>query len=222
MKKIFLISILCLSLLDATLFTIKDKYGNILERNNINHKKIFSLQKKQNYSISSIYKQLSSDVNFIKEVENANKKILNIKIKQETAKKRGKEYRATKIEQRLLLQYAKFYKGGRYVWGGTTPNGFDCSGYVQYVYKKQNIYLPRTAYEQSQVGEKIDMLSLKKGDLVFFLTDKSRKIPVTHVGIYIGDGNFIHAASQKDGIIISPLMFGHYSETFVEARRMRI
>jgi cell wall-associated NlpC family hydrolase len=66
------------------------------------------------------------------------------------------------------------------------------------------------------------MLSIKKGDLVFFLTDKKRNLPIPHVGLYIGDGNFIHAASQKDGIIISPLMFGHYSETFVEARRMRI
>ena len=111
-------------------------------------------------------------------------------------------------------------KGGRYVWGGTTPEGFDCSGYVQYLYQKHHIHLPRTAWAQSKVGQSISTSSLQKGDLLFFLTDKSRGIPVTHVGIYLGNGTFIHAASKKKGIIISPLTHGHYAQTFVAARRV--
>ena len=62
--------------------------------------------------------------------------------------------------------------------------------------------------------------NLQKGDLLFFLTDKKRGIPVTHVGIYIGNGNFIHAASKDKGIIISPLTHGKYAKTFVSARRV--
>ena len=111
-------------------------------------------------------------------------------------------------------------KVGKYVWGGTTPKGFDCSGYVQYLYKKHNINLPRTALGQSNKGYKVDRQNLQKGDLLFFLTDKSRGIPVTHVGIYIGNNEFIHAASTKKGIIISPINRGYYSKKFLFGKRV--
>jgi cell wall-associated NlpC family hydrolase len=62
--------------------------------------------------------------------------------------------------------------------------------------------------------------NLEKGDLLFFLTDKKRGIPVTHVGIYMGNGQFIHAASKKKGIIISPIHNGYYSNKFVSAKRV--
>jgi cell wall-associated NlpC family hydrolase len=91
---------------------------------------------------------------------------------------------------------------------------------VQYLYNKHNINLPRTAWAQSQKGTPVDKSNLQKGDLLFFLTDKTRGIPVTHVGIYLGDGNFIHAASKKDGIIISPITHGKYADIFVSARRV--
>jgi cell wall-associated NlpC family hydrolase len=106
------------------------------------------------------------------------------------------------------------------VWGGTTPEGFDCSGYVQYLYKQHNINLPRTAWQQSKQGQVVEKYDLQKGDLLFFLTDKKRGIPITHVGIYIGNGKFIHAASKDKGIIISPLTHGSYAKTFVSARRV--
>jgi len=77
-----------------------------------------------------------------------------------------------------------------------------------------------TSYSQSKRGETVDINDLQKGDLLFFLTDKKRDIPVTHVGIYIGNGKFIHAASKKKGIIISPLHDGFYSNKFVLARRV--
>lgn len=119
-----------------------------------------------------------------------------------------------------ILKNAKQHLGGKYVWGGTHPKGFDCSGYTQYIYKKEGVSIPRTAYAQSKVGKEVSRFRLKKGDLLFFLTDKSRKIPVTHVGIYIGDGKFIHAASKKKGIIITSLDDSRYSLLFVKATRI--
>ncbi len=70
------------------------------------------------------------------------------------------------------------------------------------------------------VGKSVDRDMLKKGDLLFFLTDKKRHLPITHVGLYIGDGRFIHAASRKDGIIISNLSKSKYDRVFVKAKRV--
>lgn len=115
---------------------------------------------------------------------------------------------------------SKKYLGDPYVWGGNTPEtGMDCSGYTKYVFKKVGISIPRTAYAQSKVGKKIDKQNFKKGDLLFFLTDIKRNIPITHVGIYLGDDKFIHAASSKQGIIISSLK-GSYGKKFVTAKRI--
>jgi len=116
---------------------------------------------------------------------------------------------------------SKQYLGDPYVWGGNTPEtGMDCSGYTKYVFKKVGINIPRTANEQSKIGEKIDKQNLEKGDLLFFLTDKKRNIPITHVGIYLGNNKFIHAASSKKGIIISSIKEGHYSKVFKYAKRI--
>ncbi|MCK4441775.1 MAG: C40 family peptidase, partial [Sulfurovaceae bacterium] len=112
------------------------------------------------------------------------------------------------------------YLGGKYVWGGTKPKGFDCSGYVKYLYAQQGIKIPRTAYAQSKVGRDVSKRKLKKGDLLFFLTDKKRHIPITHVGMYIGNDKFIHAASRKKGIIISSLSKSKYHRYFVKAKRI--
>jgi len=125
-----------------------------------------------------------------------------------------------RYNKNIIVKSAKKYLGGRYVWGGTNPNGFDCSGYVKYLYEQQGIELPRTAYEQSKVGKLVKKSELKKGDLLFFLTDKKRHIPITHVGMYIGNDKFIHAASRKKGIIISSLSKSKYNKYFVKAKRI--
>lgn len=119
-----------------------------------------------------------------------------------------------------VVDSAKQYKGGKYVWGGTRPEGFDCSGYTQFLYAKHGIKLPRTAYAQSRIGQSVSTENLRQGDLLFFLTDKNRGVPVTHVGIYAGNGEFIHAASKDKGIIISPLTSGSYANCFVCAKRV--
>jgi cell wall-associated NlpC family hydrolase len=115
-----------------------------------------------------------------------------------------------------VISTAKNYMGVPYVWGGTTPDGFDCSGFTQYVFGKNGISLPRTAAEQYQVGTSLSKSSLRAGDLVFFTTYKAG---ASHLGIYLGDGNFIHASSSK-GVTISSLSNVYYSSHYIGARRI--
>lgn len=95
----------------------------------------------------------------------------------------------------------KNYLGVPYLWGGTSPSGFDCSGLVQYTYKQLGISISRTSYTQVNDGRKVDKSELKAGDLVFF----ARQGDVHHVGMYIGNGQFIHAPQTGDVVKISNL-----------------
>jgi cell wall-associated NlpC family hydrolase len=202
-------------------FTITDKRGKVFHSKKIAHTENDYLnQKATEYSFQAIYDELHRAENLARMAEAARQRAKRIAKAKAAAKKEGKTYRLSEADRKQLLKDAKYFKGGKYVWGGTTPQGFDCSGYVQYLYKKHHIHLPRTAWAQSQKGTAVDKNDLKKGDLLFFLTDKKRGIPVTHVGIYIGDGKFIHAASKKKGIIISPVYHGYYAGKFVLAKRV--
>ena len=221
MKRALLLSTLLFSASDATLFTITDPGKNITITKTLEHHENECLnQKETEYSLQAIYNELHREENLARRAEAARLRANRIAREMVAAKKAGREYHMSAIDRRKLLEDAKFFKGGKYVWGGTSPKGFDCSGYVQYLYKKHNINLPRTAWAQSKKGKPVDIHNLQKGDLLFFLTDKKRGIPVTHVGIYLGDGKFIHAASRKKGIIISPIDHGYYANKFVSARRV--
>ena len=99
------------------------------------------------------------------------------------------------------VQIAKSYIGVPYVWGGTSPSGFDCSGLVQYVYARLGIDISRTTYTQINDGRSVAKSELKGGDLVFFANSNG----VHHVGIYIGSGQFIHAPQTGDVVKISNL-----------------
>lgn len=105
--------------------------------------------------------------------------------------------------------------GVPYVFGGTTTNGFDCSGFTQYVFKGSGIDLPRTSYAQYGIGTAVKKDELQIGDLVFFATYDSG---ASHVGIYIGEENFIHAASS--GIKITSLGDSYYAGRYLGARRV--
>ena len=223
MVKIIFIPLFIFTFAFDSLFVVSEKNGTIIESTKINPQYNYALhQHQKEYSIQAIYDELHYDENMARMMREARERQVRIEREKALAKKAGLEYHLSKRDRKQLLLDAKYFKGGRYVWGGTTPQGFDCSGYVQYLYQKQNIVLPRTALEQSKRGIEVPMNGLQKGDLVFFLTDKKRGIPITHVGIYLGEGNFIHAASRKQGIIISPLMFGRYAEIFVSARRLML
>lgn len=111
------------------------------------------------------------------------------------------------------------FLGHRYVWGAVGPNTFDCSGFTSYIYKKQGISIPRTAFAQFQSGSKVDRSELRFGDLVFFDTHKHMTGRVNHVGIYIGNNRFIHASSAKHKVVIGTLADGFYNNRFMGARR---
>lgn len=117
-----------------------------------------------------------------------------------------------------LIDYAKSFVGTPYVYGGSTPKGFDCSGFVYYVFKNFGFDLPRTAKDQSTVGEYVSYGDLQPGDLVFFKTLGSSVI--NHSGIYIGNGEFIQSSSGRGKVIISSLNEGYYKEHYVTARRI--
>lgn len=122
------------------------------------------------------------------------------------------------IEQQEIEQLSKKYLGNKYLWGGNNPlTGFDCSGYTKYIFGKNGIVLPRTALEQSKVGNTV-LDDFQTGDLLFFNTDLTRNLPVTHVGIYLEKGKFIHAANSKKGVIVSS--FNSYKKDFVTAKRL--
>lgn len=122
----------------------------------------------------------------------------------------------TSSKARAVINTAKNYMGVPYVWGGTTPSGFDCSGFTQYVLGKNGISVPRTSAEQYTAGVSVSRSNLKVGDLVFFTTYKPGP---SHLGFYLGDGNFIHASSSK-GVTISSLDSSYYSSRYIGARRV--
>lgn len=117
-----------------------------------------------------------------------------------------------------LITTAKAQIGVRYSWGGTSRGGFDCSGFVQFVYSKHGVSLPRTSISQSQTGAKVARADLQVGDLVFFATRGGSR--VSHVGIYIGSGNFVHASSGGGRVRIDALSKDYYNKRFVGARRV--
>ena len=115
-----------------------------------------------------------------------------------------------------VVNYAYKFLGKPYVYGANGPNAFDCSGLTQYVYNKFGAGLSRTTYTQVEEGTKVKRSDLKAGDLVFFNTEGS----ISHVGIYIGDGEFIHAPRTGKPVMVSSLSDGYYSEKYATARRI--
>jgi cell wall-associated NlpC family hydrolase len=115
-----------------------------------------------------------------------------------------------------VVNYAYKFLGKPYVYGATGPNSFDCSGLTQYVYNRFGVNLSRTTYTQVNQGIKVDRSNLRAGDLVFFNTEGS----ISHVGIYIGNGEFIHAPRTGKPVMVSSLSDGYYSNKYATARRL--
>ena len=116
-----------------------------------------------------------------------------------------------------LVSTARSFIGIPYSWGGTSPeHGFDCSGLTMAVYELNGLKLPRSSKDQFAVGTPINRSQLSKGDLVFFATSQVKK--VTHVGIYMGDGQFIHAPGRDRYIRVDSLSNGYFRSRYIGAR----
>lgn len=106
--------------------------------------------------------------------------------------------------------------GVRYRWGGTTPAGFDCSGFLYYVFQRMGIALPRTTYDMFRAGVPVPRGELRVGDLVFFET--LRPGP-SHAGVYLGDGRFVHSSSGSGRVLVTAMSHRYYAPRYLGARR---
>ncbi len=120
-------------------------------------------------------------------------------------------------EPKLLVRVAMGFLGAPYRLGGSSVKGLDCSGFVKKIYQFFNIDLPRTAFEQSHLGLRVARDELIEGDLLFFNTRRK----LGHVGIYIGNNEFVHASSRKRGVRIDSLNTPYFDKRFVKAVRLK-
>lgn len=132
-----------------------------------------------------------------------------------------KEYRSRKLADSLVI-FARQLQGKPYRWGGKSPKGFDCSGFVAYVYNAFGFELHGSSRAQSKQGQKIGLEKVKKGDVLFFTGSNPKLRHVGHVGIVISEGDedirFVHS-STNSGVIVSELK-GYYQTRLLEAKRM--
>lgn len=123
----------------------------------------------------------------------------------------------TNADESRIMQSATQHLGTPYRFGGAAPGGFDCSGFVSYVFNSHGYSMPRTAAAQYNIGTAVDKVNLKAGDLVFFNTYGG----VSHVGIYAEKNKFIHASSPRSGgVIYSSLDESYYSSRYIGAKRI--
>ena len=118
-----------------------------------------------------------------------------------------------------IADYALQFLGSRYVYGGSSPSGFDCSGFTSYIDKQFGYKINRSASDQLDNGTPVSRSELQPGDLVMFKKGGSSK-RASHVGLYIGNNQFIHASTSKVGVIISRMSDAYYTTGFVGGRRI--
>jgi cell wall-associated NlpC family hydrolase len=112
-----------------------------------------------------------------------------------------------------VAELALDYRGRPYVWGGTGPSGFDCSGFTRFVYSRVGVALPHSSYAQWDIGRHIRRADLRPGDLIFFAD-------LGHVGLYLGHDRFIHAPHTGTDVSVASLNHGWYASTYDGAVRV--
>ena len=169
---------------------------------------------KTGYILSEL---LSSDK--VKESTNNTTKDKNTTSTKNNVTNRGEEVdRSQSANSGNVVSYASSFLGTRYILGGASPSGFDCSGFTMYVYGKYGVNLAHSARAQSSVGTAVDRANLQAGDLVLFKGATGNSIG--HVGIYIGGNNFIHASNPSDGVKITSMSTSYYQTRYVTSRRV--
>ena len=136
--------------------------------------------------------------------------------KQEVAEPLGKWNNPE--ERNLFIRVAKTFLGAPYRLGGSTLKGIDCSAFVKKIYEVFNTHLPRTVREQFQIGKKVEKGELEEGDLVFFKTRRSNN---GHVGIYIGNNEFVHASTRNKEVKVDNLDTPYFSKRFLKGVRLK-
>ena len=175
----------------------KDKIDNLNLKNSQSEKEISEIG---DVGIKSLETNLNTDIKFINNQKNKKTLLNNLLNK--------------------IVKESNTYLGTPYLWGGTTRNGIDCSAFVKNVYLSVGIKLPRVSQNQAKVGKTITLDKIRKGDLIFFETDKNRPNTVSHVGIYLGSGNLIHASSKNKKVVIVPLNQGYFLSKIVIIKRI--
>ena len=117
-----------------------------------------------------------------------------------------------------IVNTAKAQIGKKKAWGAEGPNAFDCSGLTYYIYKQNGITIPRTSREQSNFGTTVSKSNLQPGDLLFFSTDGSGG--VSHVGIYVGNGQMVHVSSSKNSVISTSINTSYWQKAYIRAKRV--
>lgn len=203
----------------------KDIAGRI-DRLNTENKKLLVLKEENENKLKELNKNKSDQKKLIaqakeqeKQYEAAQRAAVSAAVKQvyiirTAAPKISSSGKSSPITDDNVVAYATNFLGTPYLWGGTSPStGFDCSGFTQYVYRHFGIYLGRTTYDQIQDGVGVSRDELQPGDLVFFGEGGNP----THMGMYVGNGAFIHAPHTGDVVKISPLIRSDY----ITARRVK-
>jgi cell wall-associated NlpC family hydrolase len=116
-----------------------------------------------------------------------------------------------------VADLAQQYVGSRYVWGGSSPAGFDCTGFVLWVFGQFGVSLPRTEAGQLASGDRVATDDLQPGDVLVFANTYRRGL--SHVGIYVGDGNFVHAVDERHGVQVSHVWDAYWAPRLVGATR---
>lgn len=181
---------------------LDNKKSNLLALQSDNEKKLVSL-KKQKDDEAKLLAQFKTQGNlYAVNDPSYNETMKQIQQIRKNAPKVSASRGTLAISSNYIIAYASNFLGTKYVWGGTSPNpGFDCSGFTQYVYRHFGISLDRTTYGQINDGQKVSKDQLQPGDLVFFGSSSNPH----HVGIYVGNGMYIHAPETGDVVKVSSL-----------------
>ncbi|KHD35405.1 hydrolase [Clostridium acetobutylicum] len=195
---------------------LADQNSKLVALQNENHKKLDDLNNKKNTQNSLIVAAKDEEAKHTNEMQQIQKAMddekkkiealnvsTNIQLKPASkTTSQNTTIQSSSTNGLAVVKYAETFLNTPYVWGGNKPGGFDCSGLVQYVYAHFGINLPRTTYEQVNQGNPVTGNNLQPGDLLFFEPGSNGP---EHVGIYVGDGNFIEAPHTGANVRFSPL-----------------